>query len=274
MSPSSREREREYARRRYEKWQERQQTKAEQLREARRRALLAIGAVAAVLGIVVGVLTYAGRKDDATVAAATPTGSVAASADANNPCKPVPGTKPSVQSFASAPAESLAQKKSWTMVIDTTCGAITVELDGAKAPKAVASTLFLAGKGFWNNTPCHRLTTEGIYVLQCGDPTGTGTGGPGYSYGPVENAPQDNVYKAGTLAMARQGGKATSMGSQFFLVYKDSTIPSDAAGGYTVFGKIIGGMDVVEKVAAGGVAGGGGDGSPARAVSITTTTVG
>ena len=89
-------------------------------------------------------------------------------------------------------------------------------------------------------------------MLQCGDPTGTGTGGPGYSYGPVENAPKDDVYPAGTVAMARQGGNGNSMGSQFFLVYKDSTIPSDAAGGYTVFGKITGGLTRLEKVAAGG----------------------
>ena len=73
--------------------------------------------------------------------------------------------------------------------------------------------------------------------------------------------------------MARQGGNGSSMGSQFFLVYKDSTIPSDNAGGYTVMGTVTGGQDVVEKVAAGGVTGGGTDGAPARAVSITSTTV-
>ena len=116
----------------------------------------------------------------------------------------------------------------------------------------MASTVFLSRQGFYDSTPCHRLTTEGIYVLQCGDPTGTGTGGPGYSYGPVENAPTDNVYPAGTVAMARQGGNGNSMGSQFFLVYKDSTIPSDAAGGYTVLGKITDGLDILEKIAAGG----------------------
>jgi len=138
----------------------------------------------------------------------------------------------------------------------------------------VASTIFLARQGFWDGTRCHRLTTNGIYVLQCGDPQGTGGGGPGYSYGPVENAPSNNTYPAGTVAMARQGNKGDSMGSQFFLVYKDSTIPSDSAGGYTVIGKIVGGLDVVDKVAAGGVLGGGTDGAPARAISITGTTVG
>ncbi len=82
----------------------------------------------------------------------------------------------------------------------------------------------LAESGYFDGTSCHRLTTSGIYVLQCGDPTGTGTGDPGYKFGPVENAPTDDVYPAGTVAMARQGGDADSMGSQFFLVYEDSTI--------------------------------------------------
>ncbi len=137
----------------------------------------------------------------------------------------------------------------------------------------MASFVSLAEKGFFNGTPCHRLVTAGIYVLQCGDPTGTGTGGPGYSFGPVENAPSDNVYPAGTIAMARQGGNGDSQGSQFFLVYKDSTIPSDPAGGYTVFGRITSGLDVVERVAEAGVSGGAGDGTPTTPISIEQVTV-
>jgi len=105
-------------------------------------------------------------------------------------------------------------------------------------------------------------------VLQCGDPTGTGTGDPGYSYGPVENAPADDVYPAGTIAMARRGGDGESMGSQFFIVYADSTIPSDAAGGYTVLGTVSSGLDAVQAVADAGVEGGAGDGSPASPVII------
>jgi peptidyl-prolyl cis-trans isomerase B (cyclophilin B) len=152
---------------------------------------------------------------------------------------------------------------------------VTIELDGKKAPQAVSSMVFLAKAGYFDGTKCHRLVTSGIYVLQCGDPTGTGTGGPGYSYGPVENAPKNDLYKAGTVAMARQGGNAESMGSQFFLVYKDSTIPSDAAGGYTVLGDITKGLDVVEKVAAGGAAPADATGNtpPIRPVSIVTTSV-
>jgi peptidyl-prolyl cis-trans isomerase B (cyclophilin B) len=182
-----------------------------------------------------------------------------------------PPAKP--KQFSAVPPASDAGGKNWKLNIKTTCGAVTIELDGKKAPQAVSAMLKLAKSGYFDNSPCHRLVTSGIYVLQCGDPTGTGSGGPGFHYGPVENAPKSNVYPAGTVAMARQPGNGTSMGSQFFLVYKESTIPSDSAGGYTVLGDITKGLDVVNKVAAGGVTGGASDGHPVRAVSITSTSV-
>lgn len=276
MSPTKRER--EYARRRYEKWQEKQAVVARQQREARRRALIALTAVAATLAVIAAVLIFGPDRSPSPEAAgpspeAAAADSPAASSDPNNPCA-VPGPANAQDAtWPTPPPASLAEGKTWNLAMESTCGPIALRLDGAKAPQAVASAIFLARNGFWDNTRCHRLTTEGIYVLQCGDPTGTGGGGPGYSYGPVENAPADNLYKAGTVAMARQGDKGDSMGSQFFLVYKDSTIPSDSAGGYSVIGTIVGGMATVEKVAAGGVLGGGSDGAPSRAVSITSTTV-
>jgi peptidyl-prolyl cis-trans isomerase B (cyclophilin B) len=217
-------------------------------------------------------------------ASASPSGAAAspspsASADAANPC-PTPTVEPPAtpKSFDAAPAASLAGGKPWTLTLRTTCGAVTVALDGAEAPKAVSSTIFLSREKFWDGSPCHRLTTEGIFVLQCGDPTGTGTGGPGYTYGPVENAPKasgsgEGLYPAGTVAMAR-ASSLTSQGSQFFLVYQDTTLPA-GENGYTVIGRITKGLDVVRKVAAGGVdpAAGGGDGKPRRAVSIVSTSV-
>ena len=109
----------------------------------------------------------------------------------------------------------------------TTCGDITLELDGTKAPQTVASFLGLARSGYWNDSPCHRLVTSGIFVLQCGDPTGTGSGGPGYGFG-VENAPKDGRYPAGTLAMARTSDPKSN-GGQFFIVYKQTELPDPTA---------------------------------------------
>jgi peptidyl-prolyl cis-trans isomerase B (cyclophilin B) len=167
---------------------------------------------------------------------------------------------------------SVAEDRTWTVTLKACSGDteadIVLELDGEKAPQAVASFVTLAQGGYFDGTGCHRLVTEGIHVLQCGDPTFTGSGSPGYSFGPIENAPENDVYPEGTVAMARRGGDAESMGSQFFLVYEESTIPSDAAGGYTVFGTITSGLDFVQAVADTGAADGAPDGAPAIPVTI------
>nr|WP_237728093.1 peptidylprolyl isomerase [Cellulomonas sp. APG4] len=165
------------------------------------------------------------------------------------------------------PDPSVAEGRTWEATLATTAGELGLTLDGAAAPQAVASFVTLAREGFFDGTTCHRLTDTGIFVLQCGDPTGTGTGGPGYRFGPIENAPADDVYPAGTVAMARVSGDGSSMGSQFFLVYEDSTIPADAAGGYTVLGTVVTGMDVLADVAAAGIAEGTGS-TPATEVTI------
>lgn len=180
---------------------------------------------------------------------------------------------PTATTSAAVPDIALAENREWTGSIMLNRVFLDIKLDGKKAPQAVANFVTLAKKGFFNQVSCHRLTTAGIFVLQCGDPTGTGTGGPGYSFGPIENAPADAVYKTGALAMARQSAKGDSMGSQFFIVYKDSTIPSDAAGGYTVFGEITSGIESVQKIARAGVEGGGSDGTPVKPVSINRVTV-
>lgn len=169
-----------------------------------------------------------------------------------------------------APDPALAEGRTWTGTLTLNDSlALGIELDGAAAPQATANMLEL-GEAFYGGTACHRLTTEGIFVLQCGDPEGTGAGGPGYSWGPIENAPADDLYPAGTIAMARQGQNALSMGSQFFIVYEDSTIPSDIAGGYTVFGKVTSGLDELKaQITDAGVAGGASDGVPVAPAVIT-----
>lgn len=160
-----------------------------------------------------------------------------------------------------APDPAKAEGREWHGTLEFNGAELGVTLFGDKAPKAVASFLHLAQTDFFVDTKCHRLTTGGFDILQCGDPTGTGTGGPGYEFGPVENAPDNNVYKRGTLAMARTSNP-NSNGSQFFIVYGDTTIGRDAAGGYTVMGEVTSGLEAVESVAEQGTTSGAQDGEP------------
>jgi peptidyl-prolyl cis-trans isomerase B (cyclophilin B) len=244
---SSKQQQREYARRRYEKWQAHQQ----EVRARERRRAVIIGSVLGAL-LLAGVvwLVIDATSDDApeTAAEATPT------AEATDPGTEESETPaPEQTNGPEVPDPAIAEGRTWTARVSTSAGDLVLELDGVNAPQAVASFVSLTGEGFFTGTSCHRLTTSGIFVLQCGDPTGTGTGGPDYRFGPIENAPEDGVYPAGTLAMARVSGDAYSNGSQFFLVYEDSTIPADGAGGYTVFGRVVEGMDVLAAVAEAGV---------------------
>ena len=153
-----------------------------------------------------------------------------------------------------APAEAV--------VIEASAGAIPVTLD-VEAICATTSFTWLAEQGYYDDSPCHRLglPEAGYGILQCGDPTGTGTGGPGYSF--ADELQGDETYPAGTLAMAN-GGPDTN-GSQFFLTYADSGFPPN----YTVFGTIQpAGLDVLEQVAEAGTQDGGPDGPPAEPVTI------
>lgn len=176
------------------------------------------------------------------------------------------------QNTGDVPSIAVAEDRTWTGNLQLNNAVLPLTLFGDKAPQAVASFVTLSKKGFFNGVSCHRITTSGIFVLQCGDPKGDGTGGPGYSFGPIENAPSGDVYKRGYLAMARQGGNASSMGSQFFIVYADSTIPSDAVGGYTVFGEV-GGLEKIQDIISAGTSNPSGDGQPKVATVITGISV-
>lgn len=172
------------------------------------------------------------------------------------------------------PDIALSEYRAWdaSMTIDGV--ELDVTLNGFVAPQAVANFLSLSEQGFYDGVSCHRLTTAGIFVLQCGDPEGTGRGGPGYTFGPIENAPADDSYPAGTLAMARSGGDGASMGSQFFIVYDDSTIPADSAGGYTVFGEITSGLDqLVSDIVSQGTIDEVPDGNPLAPAEIRNITI-
>lgn len=176
-------------------------------------------------------------------------------------------------SLVTAPDKSFAEDRTWSGSMTLNGESLEFELDGKKAPQAVANFVTLAKRSFYTGVNCHRVTTEAMYVLQCGDPAGDGTGGPGYTFGPIENAPADNIYGEGLIAMARRGGDANTQGSQFFIVYKDTELGSDAAGGYTVFGKVTSGLDVVKQIAAAGTEDGSGDGKPKKAVTISAVNV-
>ena len=149
----------------------------------------------------------------------------------------------------------------------TSAGDIEIELDADAAPCTVNSFVSLAKQGYFDDTSCHRLTVSpGFSVLQCGDPSGSGRGGPGYSF--ADELSGDETYSAGTVAMANAGPDTN--GSQFFLVYGDTQLTPD----YTVFGH----MDddsiaVVQKVADQGVVGGAPDGAPVEPVTITGVSV-
>ena len=145
----------------------------------------------------------------------------------------------------------------------TTQGLIVVQADTAQAPCTTYSFRFLAQRDYFNGTHCHRLTLQGIFVLQCGDPTGTGSGGPGYRFND-ENL-TGATYPAGTVAMANAGPNTN--GSQFFFVWKNTKLPPL----YSPWGKVIGGMSVLRKIAAAGddSQNGPGDGYPHRFTAFT-----
>ena len=152
---------------------------------------------------------------------------------------------------AEVPDPSLAQNRTWTGDISLSQGDLGIELDGAAAPQAVANFVTLAGKGFFDKTKCHRLTDgDGLYVLQCGDPEPA----PAPAAPATPGARSRTRRPTASTPPARspwpgQSNDGCSMGSQFFLVYKDSTIPADTAGGYTVFGHVTSGLDVVQAIA-------------------------
>jgi peptidyl-prolyl cis-trans isomerase B (cyclophilin B) len=149
-----------------------------------------------------------------------------------------------------------------------------ITLDGVNAPQATANFVSLVNDGFYETSSCHRLTTEALFVVQCGDPFGLGFGGPGYTFGPVENDPADGTYPAGTIAMARSANDGDSMGSQFFIVYEDSTIRSDLAGGYTVLGTVTTGVDeLVDAFVTPGTVDGSPDGRPTVVPEIQSITI-
>jgi peptidyl-prolyl cis-trans isomerase B (cyclophilin B) len=263
--------------------------------QARRRRMLAIvgGSVAAVVVVVAVVATVVltNQEHKNKQASATASSSTSAAPTNSSGIPALPAFKPTANlgancqyepaaEPASKPAKQPRQGKvptdpaqvSVSMV--TNQGNVGLLLANNESPCTVNSFVSLAQQKYFDNTKCHRLTASPTSsVLQCGDPSGDGTGGPGYQFAneyPTDQYQPDDpavhepvVYPRGTLAMANAGPNTN--GSQFFMVYKDTQLPPE----YTVFGKIQqDGLATLDKIAKGGVAGGGQDGQPNTEVTI------
>lgn len=271
--------------------------RAEAARRRRQRQLQVGGAALAVLVLVAAIwlivsVAGGGDKNPSTVASASPvsnqcTWNLTDDPNAAPSASPSASAGPSATASASPGASAAPVMPKWglppttvptsghqLMTITTNQGVVKVDMDLSKTPCTAASFAHLASKGYFNKSSCHRLVA-GIFALQCGDPTFTGSGGPGYQFAD-ENLPVDKMprYHEGDVAMAN-GGPGTN-GSQFFFIY--GTITEELKPDYSLWGKVVSGMDVIKKVAAGGDDGAfeaqAGGGHPKVKLEIQDVTVG
>ncbi len=259
-------------------------------KDRQRRIFTVVGAVVAIAAAAATIGTFVMNDKESEPISAAPTSAApttppprggagqlptfAASAELGANCQYPAAQKASRPVDAPKSGRVPTDPATISVSMSTDQGNIGLLLNNAEAPCTVNSFASLAQKGFFNDTICHRLTTaSSLGVLQCGDPTGTGGGGPGYAFTneyPTSQYPKGDpalqnpvLYPRGTLAMANAGPDTN--GSQFFLVYKDSQLPP----GYTVFGTIDAtGLATLDKIAQGGVAGGSQDGKPATEVKV------
>jgi peptidyl-prolyl cis-trans isomerase B (cyclophilin B) len=246
----------------------------------KRRRNLGIIATAVAIVVVVGAAllitgVFQGDDDEASAdpTASAPSAAATTNADGTVACTYTPDESgnPSLQDVGTPPKpEATPTQGTSSLLMSTDQGNLTLTLDRAKAPCAAASFTYLASQKFYDGSPCHRLVNqESFGVLQCGDPTGSGSGGPSYKY--AEEVTAETTYPRGTIAMAKTSEPGTT-GSQFFLCFVDTQLPPE----YTVVGTVDeAGLAVLDTVAAGGIKDTGptGDGAPAIPVTINTMTV-
>lgn len=267
MASSRQQREQREARERLRAYQARQEVHEARTRRRRRDNVIGIvgGLAVVTLAITAQVLYFtAGPGAPEPVPTASPTPTPSAPAGQN----------------VGAPDASLSENRVWTgEIVLNDVVTLGIELDGTRAPQAVAGWVQDVADGYYPGKTCHRLADSASFsFLQCGSLDGTGAGDPDFRYGPVENAPADNVYPAGSIAMARAGGDAYSNGHQFFIVTADTTLPTDAAGGYTLVGTVTSGLDqLIAQITSAGVdpatVGPDGTGNPLVATTITRVTL-
>jgi peptidyl-prolyl cis-trans isomerase B (cyclophilin B) len=243
-------------------------------REARRRRLLMIGSIVgtlAVVAIVIGFVVMTGDDDKTPKAGGGSTSASPSPSSSSTSAAPVAAYPCTWKKSGTAakkvnvpPTTKPPRTGTVNVAVTTSQGAMTFTLNRAAAPCAVENFVSLAGQHYYDATPCHRLTSGTLSVLQCGDPTGKGSGGPGYSFN--DELTGKEKYTRGELAMANAGPNTN--GSQFFIVYKDSQLTAN----YTVFGSVSKGLGVVDKVAAKG-SNPAGDGAPKLPVKLTKVSV-
>jgi peptidyl-prolyl cis-trans isomerase B (cyclophilin B) len=250
---------------------QRQLARRDERDRARRQRLVIVGVVAAVLVISGGIWWVVSGRSSSTASSDT-TSSTDASATETSPTTPTtPCSYPASGTAARpvTPPDNLSPLNTGTVPADLTINGspVPITLDRSLAPCGVNAFLSLAQQGFYNDTTCHRLTVSGaLNILQCGDPTGKGNGGPGYSFA-TEVAPTA-TYPVGTVALANAVGDTN--GSQFFIVYGPTTLDPS----YTILGTVGGdGMTVINQIAGGGTVGGGQEGAPNTTATIQTVTV-
>jgi peptidyl-prolyl cis-trans isomerase B (cyclophilin B) len=212
-----------------------------------------------VLALVLLLAACGGGDDEPESGSETTTAAPAA----DGVCETVETPEPKPDGGQQPPVGSLDAGKTYRLVVKTNCGTFTIELDQKLAPKTAASLVSLAESGFYDGTTFHRVVPG--FVIQGGDPTGTGTGGPGYST--VDVPPGEAQYTAGVVAMAKSGADPPgTAGSQFFVVTApDAGLPPD----YAVVGKVSDGLETVSAIESLGI----GDGPPSQSVVIEKMTV-
>lgn len=252
-------REKELARAKFERQQARRQQRKQ------RNLFAKLTSLAIVIALLISYAISLSSSPEET-AKTTPSPTLAAPPVVSG-CDVAGATRADNISYPAAPKDLVPAKE---ITLTTNCGDFVIETD-PKAPQTVGILSYLAKNKFYDGVNCHRLTTEGIFVLQCGDPSGNGSGGPGFNFAD-ENLPAADstglfTYPRGTIAMANSGPNTN--GSQFFIVYQDSPLPPN----YSIWGQLTSGLETLDAIAQAGTVTGQPDGPPAQTLVISQATV-